>query len=437
MLKTIRKNKDLQKKLLITFLLLVLTQFLSNIPTPGINRDTLSTFFESNLGQALGFFSLFSGNSLQNMSMFMLGISPYITASIILQLLRVSFTKFDDMAKDGKEGERKYKIITYASGAIFGVIQAIPLAISFGKSGVLVENTPKYIALVSASLILGSVIFMLIGFLIDKFGIKNGISLILMTNIISRIPGDLMNIYEVYMHGQTIPHWILTILAVLLLSAFLIVWTIYLQDGEKRVPTQYSGRIASTSQYGNTKNESYIPIKVNVAGVMPIIFTLNIFQTVTLVLAMTGASNDGVGMHISRVLNTQYWFNPDNMIYTLGIILYAALLVFFQYFYTIIQFDTEKIANNLKAQGGVVTGIRPGKPTKEFLDKKLKSIIIVGSALLFVVAIVPVIVSGLSNLKSLSLGGTSIIIIVGVLVETYKLLESDCLQNVQDSSFLW
>ena len=436
MLNSIVKSKELLRRIIITIMILILAQFVTNIPTPGINKELISSFLSSDIGESMGFFSLFSGNSLSNMSMFMLGVSPFITASIVLQLLRVAFPKLDEMAKDGKAGQDKYKRLNYICGAIFSIIQAFPVAYGFKRSGILVENNNKYALLVSVFLIIGSVGFMLMGAAIDKWGIKNGISLILMTNIVSRIPQDIATIYDMYMRGHKIGYWILTILIVIAISVGLTIWTIYLQDGEKRIPTQYSGHISSFN-HGTKGNSSYIPLKVNVAGVMPIIFTMNMFQLYTLAVSLAGVDSNSILRKIAYSLTTSRWFDKNAPIYTLGLLLYIVLLFAFQYFYSIIQFDTEKIAQNLKNQGGVVVGIRPGKPTEEYLNKKLKSMTIVGSVLLFVVAIIPIIVAGIFNIHSLSLGGTSIIIIVGVLVETHKQIESECLQNSQTSSFLF
>ena len=434
MIKSIRKNKELQLKLIFTILILIFAEFLTNIPAPGINRELLGQFYSSDIGQALNFFTLFSGNSLSNMSMFILGISPFITASIILQLLRVAFPKLDEMAKDGKVGEDKFKRLNYILGGVFSVLQSIPIAYSFKRSGILIENTTPYVVIVSVSLIAGSLIFMFLGSAIDKIGLKNGISLILMSNIISRIPKDVGVIYEMFSIDNMAKGFVALGVAFIVFS-FLAIWTIFLQDGEKRIPTQYSGKVSNRKVKGN--GSSFIPIKVNVAGVMPIIFTMNIFQVYTLIVNFAGAKQGSVAMEISKALNTNYWFDKNHMIYTVGLLLYAVLLVFFQYFYSIIQFDTEKIANDLKKNGGVVTGIRPGKPTQEYLDKKLKSITIVGSILLFVVAIIPILLAAAFNLHSLSLGGTSIIIIVGVMIETYKNIESEALQSSQNSSFLF
>ncbi len=434
MIRTILKNKELKSKLLITILVLIFAEFLTNIPAPGINKDLLNSFYSSEIGQAMNFFTLFSGNSLANMSMFILGISPFITASIILQLLRVAFPKLDEMAKDGKQGEDRFKRINYILGGVFSILQSIPIAYSFRKSGILIENNTTYMVIVSASLIAGSLIFMFLGSVIDKVGLKNGISLILMANIVSRIPKDIMIIYEKY-SVDNMPKGIVAIAVAVIIFSFLAIWTIFLQDGEKRIPTQYSGRVSNRKL--QSKGSSYIPVKVNVAGVMPIIFTMNIFQMYSLIVNLLNVKQGSVALEIAHVLNTNYWFDKNHMIYTIGIVLYAALLIFFQYFYSIIQFDTEKIANDLKKQGGVVTGVRPGKPTQDFLDKKLKSITIVGSILLFVVAVIPILLSAAFGMQSLSLGGTSIIIIVGVMVEAYKNIESECLQNSQSSTFLF
>ncbi len=428
-------DTSLKDKLIFTVVILFLIQIFSNIPAPGINRDVLKTFLTSDTSNAFSIFTMFSGNAFSQMSIFVIGITPYISASIVMQLLRVIIPSLEDMAKDGKTGQDRFKKVTYIVAGILSVIQTIPITIGFASYGLLVKNDAFYIGLVSVSLIIGSILEIFLGNMIDKKGIGNGISLILLMNILSRFPSDISVIIEMFIKGKGFKELFFTVLICGLIIAFTLIGIIYLQDGEKRVKTQYSSQVkGQKGLYGIANN--FIPMKVNIAGVMPIIFTSSLFQMYILIITLLKAPQDSVWMKISGFFASSNWFQLEQPIYNLGFILYCVLIFMFSYFYSTLVFDPEEIANNLRKQGAVVVGVRPGKPTEEYLNQKLKTLRNVGSICLIVSTSIPMIVSSIFNVSGLSFGGTSIIIVVGVILETYKAIEAEKLES-KTSSFLF
>lgn len=429
------KNVELKNKILFTLLILFIVQILSNIPTFGINREVLKTFLNSETSNAFGLFTMFSGNAFSQMSIFVVGITPYISASIVMQLLRVIIPSLEEMAKDGKVGQDKYKRITYIMAGVLAIIQSIPITLGFASYGLLIKNNAFYITIVSLCLIIGSILEIFLGNLIEKKGIGNGISLILLINILSRFPSDASVIYEMFMKNKGVKGYVPTIAICCIIVAITLIGIIYLQDGEKRIKTQYSSQVKGIQSLKGQAN-NFIPLKVNLAGVMPIIFTSSLFQMYILVITLLKIDTTNIFYKVSKFLSSSNWFKLDSPIYTIGFILYCILIFAFSYFYSTLVFNPEEVADNLRKSGGVIVGIRPGKPTEEFLEKKLKSLRNVGSICLIVVTTIPMIVSSVFNVSGLSFGGTSIIIVVGVILETYKAIEAEKLQTTT-SSFLF
>lgn len=430
-----RFNKELSHKILFTLLILCIIQILSNIPTFGINRDILGQFMNSETSTAFGLFTMFSGNAFSQMSIFVIGITPYISASIVMQLLRVIIPSLEEMSKDGKVGQDKYKKLTYIMAGILAIVQSIPVTLGFASYGLLIEKSTFYISIVAISLILGSIVEIFLGNLIDKKGIGNGISLILLLNILSRFPSDLTIIYDMFIANKGIKGWILTIFVCVIVVSLTLIGIIYLQDGEKRIKTQYSSQVKGIQSLQGKAN-NFIPLKVNLAGVMPIIFTSSLFQMYILVITLLKVEHTSIFYKISMFLSSNNWFQLDKPIYNIGFILYCLLIFAFSYFYSTLVFNPEEVADNLRKSGGVIVGIRPGKPTEEFLDKKLKTLRNVGSICLIIVTTIPMIISSIFNVSGLSFGGTSIIIVVGVILETYKIIEAEKLETTS-SSFLF
>ena len=428
-------NKELNSKILFTLLILVIVQILSNVPTFGINREVLSQFINSETSKAFDLFTMFSGNAFSQMSIFVIGITPYISASIVMQLLRVIIPSLEEMSKDGKVGQDKYKRLTYILSGVLAIIQSIPITLGFASYGLLVENNAFYISIVSILLILGSIVEIYLGNLIEKKGIGNGISLILLFNILSRFPSDFSIIYEMFIANKGIKNLILTLIICVVVISLTLIGIIYLQDGEKRIKTQYSSQVKGIQSLQGKAN-NFIPLKVNLAGVMPIIFTSSLFQMYILIITLLKVDSSNIFYKISMFLSSNNWFQWDNPLYNLGFILYCVLVFAFSYFYSTLVFNPEEVADNLRKSGGVIVGIRPGKPTAEFLDKKLKTLRNVGSICLIIVTTIPMIISSIFNVSGLSFGGTSIIIVVGVILETYKAIEAEKLES-KSSSFLF
>lgn len=433
---TVHNTDDsLKKKIIFTLFILFIIQILSNIPAPGINREVLKTFLDSETSNAFSLFTMFSGNAFSQMSIFVIGITPYISASIVMQLLRVIIPSLEELAKDGKTGQDKYKKITYIVAGILAVIQTIPITMGFASYGLLIENTPFYIAVVAISLIIGSIAEIVLGNVIDKKGIGNGISLILLINILSRFPNDGMIIYEMFIKNKGILNIVIAIAICIIVLVVTLIGIIYLQDGEKRIKTQYSSQVKGLKGLQGVAN-NFIPMKVNIAGVMPIIFTSSMFQMYVLIVTLLKVPHENFFYKISMMFSSSNWFQIEHPIYNLGFILYCVLIFLFSYFYSTLVFNPEEIADNLRKQGGVILGIRPGKPTEEYLDNKLKTLRNVGSICLIIVTTIPMIVSSIFHVSGLSFGGTSIIIVVGVILETYKIIEAEKLET-KSSSFLF
>ena len=428
MLKTFRKAfqiEDLRKKIIYTFLMLIVVRIGSQLPTPGVDPTYIQNFFANQTGEAFNFFNAFTGGSFERMSVFALSITPYITSSIIMQLLTIAIPKLEEMQKEGADGRKKIATITRYVTVVLALIQSTAMAVGFGRQGLLVEYNFVNAAVVVIALTAGSAFLMWIGERITEKGVGNGISIVLLINILSRVPSDLTRLYEQFMKGKSLAKAGLAGVIILAIIIFLVVFVIILQDGERRIAVQYSQKIQGRKSFGG--RSSNIPLKVNTAGVIPVIFASSLMQTPIIIASFLGKGNGtGIGSEILRGLNSENWCNPDQLKYSWGLLVYILLTVFFAYFYTSITFNPLEIANNMKKSGGFIPGIRPGKPTVDYLTKILNKIIFIGVCGLILVQIVPFFFNGVFN-ASVSFGGTSLIIIVGVVLETIKQIESQML----------
>lgn len=428
MLKTVRnafKVEDIRKRLLYTLLMLVVVRFGSQLPTPGVDPTFIQNFFAQQTGDAFNFFEAFTGGSFTRMSVFALSITPYITSSIIMQLLTIAIPKLEEMQKDGEDGRKKIAAITRYVTVGLALIESIAMSIGFGRQGLLVEFNFVNAAIVVCTLTAGSAFLMWIGERITEKGVGNGISIVLLINILSRVPQDLVQLYTQFISGKTLAKRILAAVIILLVLLAVVVFVIILQDGERRIAVQYSQKVQGRKTYGG--RSSHIPLKVNTAGVIPIIFASSLMQTPIVIATFLGKGDGtGIGSQILRALNSNNWCDPDNLIYSIGLIFYIILTIFFAYFYTSITFNPLEIANNMKKSGGFVPGIRPGKPTVEYFQKILNYIIFIGACGLIIVQVIPFFFNGVFG-ANVSFGGTSLIIIVGVVLETIKQIESQML----------
>ena len=425
MFETVRnafKLKEIRSRIIYTLLMLVVVRIGTQLPIPGVNGSYFSEWFSGNSGSAFGFFDAITGGSFEKMSVFALNITPYITSSIIIQLLTIAIPKLEELQKDGEEGRKKMTAITRYLTVALALMESLAMAIGFGKSGLLLEYNALNIITAVVTLTAGSTVIMWIGERITENGVGNGISIVLTINIISRIPQDLTLLFEQFVKGKEIAFQVLNLAIIIVIIIAVPVLTVTLQGAERRIPVQYSRKVQGRKQIGG--QSSYIPLKVNTAGVIPIIFAQSLFMFPLIIMQLLGKSGgNGVGGTILKMLNQSNWCDFKEPIYSIGLIVYIVLVIAFAYFYTSITFNPLEIADNMKKQGGFIPGIRPGKPTSEYLTKILNYIIFIGAVGLVIVAIIPIFFEGAFN-ASISFGGTSLIIIVGVIIETLKQIES-------------
>jgi preprotein translocase subunit SecY len=427
------KIKEIRQKLFFTFLMLVVVRLGCQIPIPGTDPSVVASLmgrFSSN--DAYQLLTAFTGGSLEKFTIFSLSITPYITSSIVMQLLTIAIPRLEELQKDGETGRKKIQVITRYITVTLAIIEAAAMSIGFGNSGIFGNKSGFSFALaVIISVIAmtaGSSLLMWIGERITENGVGNGISVILVINIIARIPNDLINLYESKVkitatNGRSVGEACLAAVIILAVIVAIVAFVILLQGGQRKIAVQYSKKLQGRKMVGG--QSSCIPLKVNTAGVIPVIFASSIMQFPIIISSLFGrTAGDGTFWgKVLGVLNSGTWFNPENFKYTLGYLVYAILVVLFAYFYTAITFNPIEVADNMKKQGGFVPGIRPGKPTEEYLTKILNYIVFIGAMGLLIVATIPLVFSGVFN-AAVSFGGTSLIIVVGVVLDTMNKIES-------------
>ena len=428
MFKTVRRAfqiEDIRKKIFYTFMMLVVVRLGSQLPTPGVNPDYIKNFFAQNTGDAFNFFNAFTGGSFEQMSVFALSITPYITSSIIIQLLTIAIPKLEEMQREGEDGRKKIASFTRYLTVALALMESTAMAIGFGRQGLLQEYNFVNAAIVVLTLTGGSALLMWIGERITENGVGNGISIVLLINILSRVPSDLNTLFERFVKGKTIAKGGLAAIIIAAIILVLVVMVVILQDGERRIAVQYSQKMQGRRTYGG--QSTHIPMKINTAGVIPIIFASSLMQFPIVIASFLGKGNgSGIGSEILRGMNQSNWCNPQNIKYSWGLVVYIILTVFFAFFYTSITFNPMEIANNMKKSGGFVPGIRPGRPTVEYLTRILNYVIFMGAVGLVIIQFVPILFNGWLGAK-VSFGGTSLIIIVSVILETLKQIESQML----------
>ena len=424
-LKSVFSVKDMRRKLLYVFLMIIVVRLGSQLPVPGVDSDFFKEWFANNAGDAFNFFDAFTGGSFESMSIFALNITPYITSSIIIQLLTIAIPALEEMQRDGEEGRKKMTAITRYVTVGLALFESIAMAIGFGRQGLIPNMSFLKGLAVVVCLTAGSTMLMWIGERIDEKGIGNGISIVLIVNIVSRIPSDLTILYENFIRGKSVARGILAGLIILAIILAVIVMVLILNGAERRIPVQYSRKMAGHRMAGGQSTN--IPLKVNTAGVIPVIFASSLMSFPNIIAQLAGKANGtGIGSEILRGLSSGNWCNPHQIRYSWGLVLYIVLVIFFAYFYTSITFNPLEVADNIKKQGGSIPGIRPGKPTSEYLQKILNYIIFIGAVGLVIVCIIPFFFNGIFG-ANVSFGGTSIIIVVGVVLETVKQIESQML----------
>ena len=420
MLKTVAqawKVPEIRSKMIFTLLMLVVFRIGSNIPVPNINRSVLAEMFTGETG-LFDLFDLFSGGSFSNFTIFALSITPYITASIIVQLLTIAFPYFENLAKEGMEGRKKMAQITRYMTVVLALIQAIGLTVGLFRQAV-VDKSAFSVIVVILVLTAGTAFLMWLGEQINDRGIGNGISLLIFGGIVARIPSGVRSISTLYGDGGIS---LVTIILVVIAAVLVTAGVVLIQEGQRRIPVQYAKRVVGRKMYGG--QSTHIPIKVNQAGVIPIIFALSLLQfplTITYFLSQ----DNGFSVWVMKWLSPSG--NPGVWIYG---VLNVILIIFFTYFYTGITFNPNEVANNMKANGGFIPGIRPGKATEDYLNKVMSRVTIVGAIFLALIATLPTIISVMvPALKGIHFGGTSLLIAVGVALDTVRQLENQMLMR--------
>lgn len=427
MFQTIRnafKVKEIRKGILYTFMMLVVIRFGSQLPTPGVDPTYLKRFFEQ-AGDALGFLNAVTGSSFENMSVLALSITPYITSSIIMQLLTIAIPKLEEMQKDGEDGRRKILEYTRYVTVALALLQSSAMAIGFGRQGFLVNYNAWSVIVAICSMTAGSAFLMWVGEQITEHGIGNGISMVLLFNIISSVPNDGVTLFTRFIRGRKVPVAAVSVIIIAAIILAMVVFVIILNDAERRIPVQYSKKMQGRKMVGG--QSSHIPLKVNTSGVMPVIFASSIMSFPVIIGQFLNVDYSTVGGKILMVLSSSNWLVPERPVYSIGLVIYIVLLILFAYFYTSITFNPLEIANNMKKQGGFIPGIRPGKPTSDYLNRILNYIVFIGAVGLTVIAVFPIAFSGIFSISRISFSGTSLIIIVSVILETIKAIESKML----------
>ena len=427
MLKSIKKAfkvKEVRERLLYTFMMLTVIRIGSCLPIPGVDPRYLGSFFENLQTSGMGFVNAITGGSFSSMSLFALSITPYITSSIIMQLMTIAIPKLEEMQREGEDGRKKIMEYTRYLTVGLALFESSAMAIGLGRQGLLFEdhrNFWGYLTVVAA-MTAGSALLMWIGERITDKGIGNGISIVLLINIVSSSPQDMLTLYERFMAGKSVA--VATVAAVIVLAIIIatVVFVLLLNDAELRITVQYSKKMQGRRMIGG--QSSHIPLKVNTAGVIPVIFASSIMSMPVMIAQFFQVDYSSVGGKILMALSSSNWFRPDMPGYSVGLIVYILLIVLFAYFYTSITFNPLEVANNMKKSGGFIPGVRPGKPTSDYLNNILNYIVFIGAIGLAVVCIIPIIASGLFSVGNLSFGGTSLIIIAGVILETIKAVES-------------
>lgn len=425
MLKTLQnafKIKDVRRRIFYVFLMVVVIRIGSQLPIPGVDPDYFKDWFVSQSNDAFNFFDAFTGGSFTEMSIFALNITPYITSSIIIQLLTIAIPKLEELQRDGEEGRKKLTAITRYLTIGLSLFQSIAMTVGFGNRGLIPDMNFMNAVVVVSCLTAGSAMLMWIGEQITDKGVGNGISIVLMVNIVSRIPSDLVTLFDQFVKGKTYAKGGLAALIIIAIIVLVVVLVLILNGGIRKIPVQYSKKMVGRKVSGG--QSSSIPLKVNTAGVIPIIFASSLMSFPVIIAGFTGwTGGTGIGSQILMGLTSNNWFNPSAPWYSLGLVLYIVLVIFFAYFYTSITFNPMEVADNMKKQGGFIPGIRPGKPTQEYLEKILSYLIFIGAAGLVIVAVIPFFFNGVFG-ADVSFGGTSLIIVVGVVLETLKQIES-------------
>lgn len=397
--------EELKNKVLFTLMMLVVFRFGIHIPVPGVDVGKIEALFQS--GSLFGMLDLFSGGALSKFSLFAMSITPYINASIIMQLLTIAVPTFEQWNKEGAEGRKKINQVTRYGTVVIAFIQGFAMAFGLQSEGALLKPGIASVLMIALTLTAGTVFLMWIGEQMTEKGIGNGISLIIFCGIIARFPDGIGVLVQ---YAQTGAAGWLNIGLFVLIAIFMLVFVIAIQQGMRKIPVQYAKRQVGRKMYGG--QSSYLPLKVNQAGVIPVIFASSVLMFPPAVAQFVKVEWIQA---IAKQLAWGTWLNT---------LLYVVLIIFFTYFYTAVTFNVQEMAENLKKYGGFIPGIRPGKPTAEYLDRVMSRITLGGALFLAIVAITPNIIGTLTGIAGIYFGGTALLIVVGVALDTMKQIEA-------------
>ena len=417
-IQAIFSNQKLKKKLIFTLAVFAVTRILAHIPVPIVDVARLRLIFASN--QFLNFLNVFAGGTLSKFSVVAVGINPYITASIVMQLLGMVLPKIKEMQKEGESGRAQLNQYMRLIAVPVAVVQAIATIALLNSQGLVTNNEPVMMTVVVMTLVAGSMLMMWLGELISEYGLGNGISMILLAGIVSQIPSSTGQLFTVADSSQ-----LSSILVVLAMALAVVALTVFFNEALRKVPIQYARRVRGSRQYGG--QQTHLPIKVNVAGVMPIIFAVSLMMLPSFLGRIFTIS--GKGWLVSFGENLAVIFAPTSIWYLLS---YFALVFIFSYFSAIVFFNAEDISEELKKSGAFVPGIRPGGPTRQYLEFVVTRITFAGALFLALIAILPTLAQMVTGIQSLAVGGTSVLIVVSVILETSKQIDSQLLSENYD-----
>lgn len=422
------KIPDLRRRILFTIMMLIVFRFGAHIPVPYLSKDAMQAFLGAGGTDLFSLFDVFTGGAFSNATVMAMGVSPYINASIIVQLLTVAIPSLERLAKEGLEGRKKINKITRYLGIALAFVQGAGLYVTLYN----MSATSDLNAIINPSVLTffvivltftaGTAFIIWLGELITEKGLGNGVSLIIFAGIVSRIPTAAVSIYKQFLATGVTVKGILIVAAILIIAIAAITFVVWFSDAERRIPVQYAKRVVGRKMYGGQSTN--IPIKIAAGGVMPIIFASSIMAFPATIVRLLGGGNmptEGLGYYILGCLSAGYGPAWTSVVYA---VLYFLLIIFFTYFYSSIQFNPIEISNNIKKNGGFIPGIRPGKSTSDFIAKVTSRLNLVGAVFLGIIAILPVVIGALFNMPGLQLGGTSLLIMEGVALETVRQIES-------------
>lgn len=416
---SISRNRELRKRIVLTILLLAIFRLVTHVPVPGVNSEAIRAVFANN--QLLSLLDIFSGGTLANFSILALGLNPYINASIIMQLLTMVNGKLEELQKEGESGREQINQYTRLLTVPLSLLQSGAMYMLLSSAGLVTATTPLALITLLLTLSAGSIFLMWLGEILTEYGIGNGISMLIFAGIVGRLPVVLGQTQTVVAAESFIPLLVYAALALLVVYAI-----VFIDEARLEIPVQYSRRVRGGKEVGGGR--TFLPVKLNNAGVIPIIFAIALVLAPSMIAqVLQSVGNSGIA---STAANFAARFTPESLGYNL---LYFILVVGFTYFYTAIVFDTDKIADQLKGNGGYIPGIRPGSHTSSYLSSVVSRITLAGALFLGLIAVLPSVVQATTGLSSLTLGGTSILIVVSVVLETYRKVQSYMVDRSYDS----